>query len=140
MARPSIEPSEKQQIIAKLEPYLKMGHSLRKACLMSQVPRSTVYSLIERDPEFLDQITRFQHYLGTLINNALLTELYQIVAKQQKGRELNRKELRFLMWFSLNSGQCREEYGRRVRHEQMYDPEQEIHRLMKIIEETASRN
>ena len=46
IGRPSITEGEKDMIVRKLEPYLKSGLSIRKACQLTQIPKSTIYDLI----------------------------------------------------------------------------------------------
>lgn len=44
-------------IFRKLEPYLKKGLSLHKACLEAQIPKSTAYDLYQEYDEFVPMVT-----------------------------------------------------------------------------------
>lgn len=136
MARPQITLESKNILVQKLEPYLKSGLSLKKACSYAQVSRSTVYYLMDKDEEFLDTIRRFEQYLSVIISNALTKQLLVIVKKQNEGKELSRIDLRFLQWMALHNNQLIEEYGRRNK-ESVYDPEAELHRIFSLIEENT---
>ena len=63
MGRPQISISAKDLLFRKLEPYLNAGFSLRKACREAKANRAWVYTLIQRDDTFADQITRAKQYL-----------------------------------------------------------------------------
>ena len=133
MSRPKLTDNQKHSLVQKLEPYLKSGLSLRKACCQSQVPRSTVYYFMKKDPEFLDQIRRFQQFISVMLTNTLFRQLFNIVEKQQRQERLIKTDLQFLQWFALNSGATKGEYGRRVNVD-LYDPEVEIQRIATIID------
>ena len=62
--RPAITDKTKDRIVQKLEPYLKAGLSVKKACIQAQIPKSTVYELMQRDTDFADQIKRYEQYLS----------------------------------------------------------------------------
>jgi len=111
---------------------------LHKACFQAGVPRSTVYYLMERGKEFLDKIDLFRQYLSVLFNRAITRELFRIVKKQNDGKELNKEDRRFLMWFALNSNLTREEFGRRGNYGLYdFDTEQYIHRVARMIDEST---
>jgi hypothetical protein len=138
MARPQITDENKKIIVQKLEPYLKAGLSLRKACFQAQVSRSTTYYLMEKDEEFLNQIKLFQQYLSVLLTSSIAKQLFDIAQKQNRGERLSKLDMRFLFWMALNSNQTKEEFGRKQNMTD-YDPELEIQRVMHLIEGMTSK-
>ena len=135
MARLPISELNKNLIVQKLEPYLKAGLSLRKACLQSGVARSTVYYLMENDKSFLDNIRRFQQYLSVLISTSISRQLYHIVTKQNQNISLSKYDQKFLFWLALNSNQSAEEFGRKQNFS-AYDPELEIQSMKRLIDDS----
>lgn len=131
--RPLIGLMGKMLVVRKLEPYLKIGFSIRKACSEAKVNRAWVYTLRERDENFADQIDRAQQYLSVIVNNILTGEVVRIVKKQITGEELSKLDVDFLMWFGTHSNAASEEYGRREKMMNSYDPELEIHRIEQLI-------
>jgi predicted DNA-binding protein YlxM (UPF0122 family) len=138
MARPQITDENKKIIVQKLEPYLKAGLSLRKACFQAQVSRSTVYYLIGKDEWFLNQINLFRQYLSVLLTSSIARQLYDIVQKQNREEGLSILDLKFLFWVALNSNQTKEEFGRK-QNVLDYDPELEIQRILHLIGEMTSK-
>jgi len=138
MARPQITDESKKIVVQRLEPYLKAGLSIRKACLQAQIPRSTVYYFMERDPSFLDQITRFQQYLSVILTNSLFTQLCHIVRKQNENKELSKTDIKFLFWYVLHCKQMSDQFGRRINIDDLYDPELEIQRLNRLIDDNSA--
>jgi len=147
--RPELTEEEKNEIVQKLEPYLKAGLSLRKACLEAQVPKSTVYEHIKKDAKFADKIERNRHYLSILVSNTTVRQLLDIVDKQQKLQDkkakgekigtidrLNKIELEFLKWFATNSNITREEFSER-KDIGLVDPEVEIQKMAQLASELA---
>lgn len=136
--RPELTEEEKNEILQKLEPYLKSGLPVNKALREAQVPSSTFYLLIDRDPVFLEKINKFRQYVSVLLNSAVIKQLQGIVKKQSEGKSLDKLELNFLKWFATNSNLTREEYGER-KEIGVYDPEVEIQRLNNLVKELAEK-
>lgn len=132
--RPEITEQEKQDILSKLEPYLKSGLSVRKALLEAGVANATFYRLMDRDEGFREQINRFKNFVAVLLNNAIVRQLQGIIKKQNDNVALTKEEQGFLQWFATNSNLTREEFGER-KDIGIYDPEAELHRLMEVIED-----
>lgn len=143
--RPPISQEQKQTMLLKLEPYLKIGLSVRKACLQSGVPRANFYKCIEEDEEFRYQIERFQQFISVLVNSAIVREL-QVIVEKQNGNEvkgikpqfLNKDDIKFLWTFVLNSNLTKEEWGRRE-NVSLFDPEAEIQKVKAILEEATTK-
>lgn len=133
MARPRFTAEDKEIMVRKLEPYLKIGLPLSRACSEALVSRSTVYYFMNQDEWFLNKIRRFQQFISVLVNNAIVNELVTIVAKQNAGIELNKRNIRFLKWMALNCNLMAEEFGRRQTFS-YYDPEWEIQKLNRLID------
>lgn len=108
--------NEVDSIFRKLEPYLKKGLSLNKACLEAQIPKSTAYDLYREYEVFAERIDASKNYYSVLISNIISTELNKIVEKQRKKKSLDGNEIKFIQWVVLNSNSTRHEFGRE------YDP------------------
>lgn len=109
--RPAITDKTKERIVQKLEPYLKVGLSIKKACIQAQIPKSTVYKLIQRDSDFADQIKRHEQYLSTLFSSSVTFQLHSVVAKQLMGKQIDQLDFNFMKWFASASKQARDEFG-----------------------------
>lgn len=133
IGRPSLPKEYSENIVRKLEPFLKMGMSLRKACFESGVPRQQVYYWMNNDQDFSDKIQRLRQYLSIMVNGMLFRELLAIVKRQNNGLRLDQADLRYLQWYALNSPLSREEFGRRVKME-AYDSEVEIARIAEMVD------
>ena len=51
LGRPTLSNKQKDLIFHKVEPYLKAGLSLHKACLQAQLPPSTIYDHYSENKE-----------------------------------------------------------------------------------------
>jgi hypothetical protein len=141
--RPKTSEEQKHEMIAKLEPYLKSGLSLRKALLEAGIVPATFYRIKRSDPSFDSKIARFQQYLSILLNSSLIKHLHQLVSKQAgyqeadgtivSPRELNGQDLAFLEWFALNSNLTKEEFGNRTAISP-FDPEAELQKMKDMID------
>lgn len=100
-------------IFRKLEPYLKRGLSLHKACLEAQIPKSTAYDLYQEYDEFAERIDACKNYHSLLIGDVFTKELERIAKKQNKGENLSISEVKFVQWVALNGRATKEEYGRK---------------------------
>ncbi len=129
---------QKQMMVRQIEPYLKSGLSVRKACQQSGVPRSTFYDIMATDDDFADQIKRFQSYVSVLTMGMFMKELLIIYNKDKVGGKLDRQDLKFLMWFATNSKHCRDEFGQAQRNQLSVDPQAEISKLTKMIDAYAT--
>lgn len=138
IGRPSLTEEEKDVIVQKLEPYLKAGLSLRKACSEANIPKSTVYDLKEKDKYFSDKLAVFQQYLSVLVSNISYQIITRIHAKVDKGENLTKHELDYLKWFALNSKITQEEFGKRMEIE-IPDPEERIRQINKLLDERVGK-
>lgn len=130
----------KENLVYRVEPYLKAGLSVRNACLMSGVPRSTLYKIMEEDDYLKERIDHFRIYLNVVAVTSVSRQLYKIIQKQQAGRELTTEDIDFLKWFALNSRQCRDEFGRSAIEKHIHDPEVEISKLTRLIDKSCDQN
>ena len=128
----------KEYLLQKLEPYLKSGLSVNKALRETKIHNSEFYKFMAEDEFFRDEVGRFRQFISVLLNNAIVHELIVIVEKQNNNEPLSRDDIKFLMWFALNSNLCKEEYGRRE-NISLYDPEDEIQRIKSILEEQTTK-
>lgn len=134
--RPPITEKQKQEILQKLEPYLKSGLSVRKALMQAKIPNSTFYTLMERDDKFKEQIRVYSQFLSIMLNSSLVKELQAIVKKQNGGITLNADDKKFMQWFALNSNLAKDEYGERKKVN-VIDPQAEIERIKNLIKEQS---
>lgn len=105
--------NEVDLIFRKLEPYLKKGLSLHKACLEAQIPKSTAYDLYQEYDAFAERIDACKNYHSLLIGDVFTKELERIAKKQNKGENLSISEVKFVQWVALNGRSAKEEYGRK---------------------------
>lgn len=137
----------KNDMINKLEPFLKSGLSLVKACLEAGVSRTQLYDYMAQDTVFSDRIHQLQQYMSVIISSSIVREVFRIVQKQQekvdkdgnvikKAEELTPEETDFLKWYSLNSRTTRDEFGQR-KEVVTFDPEAELKRLNELIDQSA---
>ncbi len=143
--RPRLTEEQKTQrktyLFQKLEPYLMTGLSVNKALREAKVLNSEFYKYMKEDRFFGEKIAKSRQYIGVLINQAIVTELFRIVEKQNgneakniQPQPLSKEDIDFLFWFALNSNLCREEYGRRENVD-LFDPEFEIQRVKRLIQD-----
>lgn len=139
-----ITQEEKDRIVHQIEPYLKSGLSIRKACLEARIPKSTFYKLMDQDEDFRDKIETFKNFVPVLLNSVILRELQAIVEKQNgneaKGirpQRLDSTDIGFLKWFATTSNLTKEEWGER-KDINLFDPEVEIQKVKRMIEESST--
>ncbi len=147
--RPATSDQEKENILQKLEPYLKSGLSVNKACLEAKIPKSTVYDFIEKDSSFSERIEAYKNFMSVMVSNSVMREFSRIIEKQQgelvddgkgnkvrKWGKLDGQEIGFIQWVALNSQATREEFGRR-QDVSVVDPQLELKKLAAMIDEAA---
>ncbi len=146
--KPPVSEQDKEDILRKLEPYLKVGLSINKACLEALIPKSTVYDLINEDTKFAERIAIFKQFGSILVSNAMMAQLRQIIQKQNPGKNkdgnplkpipLTSREINFLKWYALHSNVTRDEFTQRSELG-LYDPESEIKRLAGLMDKASSQ-
>lgn len=129
----------KEYILLKLEPYLKSGLSVNKALKEAKVFNSEFYRYMKEDRLFGEKIAKFRQYIAILANQAIVTELFRIVQKQNGNKNmgispqsLSKDDKNFLWWFALNANVCREEWGRR-KTAFSFDANMELHKVQELI-------
>lgn len=127
----------KEQIVHRVEPYLKSGLSIHTACLQAGVPRSTLYKIMEENTYLRDRVDRSRQFFSVAVSNIVARKLHAILLRQQSGEEIEGEDLEFIKWIALNSTHCREEFGKVSRMARNFDPEAEIMRLNSLIEQHA---
>jgi len=140
LGRPPLTQEQKDELVRKLEPYLKAGLSLRKACFQAQVPKSTIYDYLDSDVEFSDRIKQIEESISLRVSMLLSNHLSAIEKRQNEGEELTHKDLGFLKWFASTSNKTKEEFSKREEISSSFDPEAEIRRVARIINEHISLN
>lgn len=135
--RPSVTENELDTILHKLEPHLKTGKTLNKACLLAQIPKSTAYKYYGINTEFTEKIDASLAYISILISDNFFNKLVDITKRLNRERQLKKqlenkaltkakflqemeilpvteKDWDFLKWYALNSHTTRDEWGNRV--------------------------
>lgn len=140
--RPPLSEEDKNEMLSKLEPYLKSGLSLRKALIEAGIAPATFYRIKRSDPSFDSKIERQKQYLSILLNSSIVKHLHSIVRKQAGYKEkngtivlpkdLDEKDLAFLYWLATNSNLTKEEYGNRTAIS-TFDPDAELQKLKDMI-------
>lgn len=126
--RPELNNSQLDLLVRKMEPYLKRGLSVRKACQLANIPHSTVYDYLNKDQEFSDKIEAIKSYKANLVMDIISYRLEKVVRKvctlrklentlassnlppnikeklQSKisDYELTKEEWKFIEWVALN--------------------------------------
>ena len=136
--KPVTTQEQKDEMVRKLEPYIKSGLSIRKALSEAQVPRSSFYDLMTEDDEFADQINRFRNFVSVLLNNSIVRELQDIIKKQNEGIKLTKDDKEYLWKFATTSNLAREEFGER-KDIGLVDPEVELNKIMSLIEKKSTK-
>jgi hypothetical protein len=109
--RPSTSKTQKDNFVRKLEPYLKYGVSLNKACAMSGVPSSTVYDLKRKDSEFSEIIDLMRGgFFEITVNDLILVELKRIEDLQSNGL-ISKDDRKFLQWIAEKHIKLKKNYG-----------------------------
>lgn len=129
----ALPPERVEEIFRGLEPYLKAGLSVHKACLASGVPKSTVYDLIAKDEAFSEKIEASKNFLALAISNSMMRKLQKILQKQEAGEDIDNIELDFLKWFAMNSKATKGEFGARA-DVRLLDAQAEVQKLMRLID------
>ncbi len=137
---PQLTNDLKESLVHRVEPYLKAGMTIKEACLLSGVPRSTLYKIMDEDHCLRDRIDIFRMYLNIVTVTSISRQLHRIVLKQQAGSELTNTDLDFLKWFAVNSKHCREEFGRQAINNPAFHPEVEIRKITRLIDESCESN
>lgn len=139
IGRPALTKEEKESFVQKLEPYLKVGLSIRKACNEAGIPKSTVYDLLEKDREFSDKITTFQQHLSVLLSSISYKALIRINQKLERNDDFTNNDIHYLQWFAVHSKATKEEFGEQTELS-IIDPEKEFQRIMQAIKDNSSSN
>jgi hypothetical protein len=132
IGRPQISDRAKDLLVRKLEPYLHSGISLRKACQEAKVNRAWVYTLIQRDDTFADQITHAKEFLGVYFNHFVFRIVSGYCYRILSGQQLESEELNFLKWFALHARATYQEFGQRINTGVIIDTEMEFRRFKQI--------
>lgn len=132
----------KENLLIRLEAYLKSGLSISKSLREAKVFNSEFYKYMSEDRFFGEKVAKYRQYTSVLANQAIVNELFRIVQKQNERiknnqpQSLSSEDVEFLWWYALHANACREEWGRRA--EVSYDAEEEIHKIKQLIEHNSN--
>lgn len=123
LGRPALSNKQRDLIFHKVEPYLKAGLGLHKACLQVQLPPSTVYDLYSENDDFAEKVDIAKNYYSVLVSSVITSLLEAIYKKQKRSskNKLNSEEIRFIQWVALNSHATKEEFGARIEEDKKDD-------------------
>lgn len=133
IGRPEISTSNKEILFGRIEPYLHIGLSIRKACKEANVSRAWIYTLMQRDSTFADQITRAKEYLGAYFQTFVFRVVSGYCYRILRGEQIEQDGLDFLKWYAVHANVMAELFGRRVSAMSTIDPEIEIRRFTQIM-------
>lgn len=135
--RPATPPETLDLWLRKLEPFLKSGQKLYRACLNAEIPYTTVKDYYDAGGVFSEKIDAFMAYPANLVNNLFFGRLVGIATKQNKMQELlndlkadkiqkedfeklqaqyeiTPEDWAFIKWYATNAHAARDEYGARA--------------------------
>lgn len=124
--------AEKDEIVHKLEPYLKIGLSVRKACLEAKIPKSHVYDLMNEEEDFMDRIVTCQNYMSVLVSDILMADVLRISADVKNNKRLLKEDAERVHWVALNSNLLKEEFSER-KNVEVIDPQAELKKIMALV-------
>lgn len=162
IGRPKLSQMIVDTYAQKLEPYLKRGLSVRKACYLAKVPHSTIYELIQRDEKFSDKVEAFKAYKSALVSDLFMFRLEELTEKvrtniklkallhskriskaslqeiQEKldGAALKQADWSFLQWVATNDRVLANEYGSKP--DVIYDKSEQISQALNLLDREAT--
>lgn len=83
----------KEDLLRKLEPYLKSGLSVNKSLKEAKIFSSEFYKYMADDKFFGEKIEKFRQYTSILVNSVLVNHLHSIIRKQNRGEQLTQENL-----------------------------------------------
>lgn len=108
--KPKLNNKQIELIFRKLEPYLRCGVSIYKACQEAKIPKSTVYDLLEENSEFAEVIEACKKSFTVLVNDIIFMEVKRI-SERQNNKKLTAEDRRFIQWVAVNNKNMHEYYG-----------------------------
>ncbi len=97
VGKPALTQEQIDEVFRKIEPYLKTGVSLNKACLSAGIAKSTAYDLYRENESFAEKVDTARNYCSILANSVFLKSLERINSIAGT-RELTDGELKLLEW------------------------------------------
>ncbi|HLL60743.1 MAG TPA: hypothetical protein VK338_03425 [Candidatus Nitrosocosmicus sp.] len=118
IGRPSLKENQIDIIFRKIEPYLKSGLSIHKACTEAKIPKSTVYDLFNENDEFAEKVMVCKGHTSVLLNSLLFNELNRMKTKQKQKKQLDARELDLLKWYATHHNNTRWEFTEFILNEE----------------------
>ncbi|MCL5784546.1 MAG: hypothetical protein M1142_04310 [Patescibacteria group bacterium] len=110
VGKPPISQKKIELIFRKLEPYLRCGISIHRACQEAKITKSTVYDLLEENSEFAEIVEACKKSFTVLINDIILMEVKRI-ADKKGNKHLTAEDRKFIQWVAVNNKNMHEFYG-----------------------------
>lgn len=70
-------PVGRDTLLRKLEPFLKVGYSLSKACIFAKVPIRTAYDYYQKDEDFRNEVDRLRNMVNILARQIIINSLQE---------------------------------------------------------------
>jgi hypothetical protein len=113
---------EKKEFATKLEPHLKAGISLYKACALAGINRTAVQRYMADDPSFVSIIDGFRGYKASIYGSIVMAKLLELgrevqdaVSKKQSLRTLlSKNDYKFLEFLAKYDKSLRAEWGSHI--------------------------
>lgn len=135
IGRPTLASDEIDAIFRKLEPFLKTGLSVNKACSQTQIPKSTVYDLCTENNEFAEKLETAKNYSSVIVNNILMKELSRIAVKQRENKKLTQQDIKYVQWFATNSKNTQEEFSKQIEIKKQDSGEEKKQEVLNILKD-----
>jgi len=128
----------KESLVHRIEPYVKAGLPINKACLQAGISRSTLYKIMEEDAYLRERVDKFKQFFSIATSSVIARKLHHILLKQEAGFDIVGEDLDFIKWLALHSAQCKDEFGKTSREIPDFDPEIEIRKINRLIDEKSN--
>ena len=118
-------PLDTKLLADKLEPYIKIGLSMRKACALAGVHRDTISIKMKEDDNFRAKILSYRAYKSVLMGNITIAKIMDIADQVAKAKKmgmslrtaLTKNDQYFLQIMMRYDRSLREEWGDKLTDE-----------------------
>ena len=101
---------QREKILESLKPYLKLGYSVNKACILAEVEPSTVYRWLRKDETLSRKVTSWQNMITAMARRNVVSSIRG--KKDEDGNYIIKPDVEQSKWWLER--QAREEFGRNV--------------------------
>lgn len=118
VGRPALTQEQIDDVFHKLEPHLRTGLSLYKACLEAKIASSTVYEIYKRNEQFMERVEAVKNYRQVLLNDIVTKELVRIQSKATNLLPLEANEVKFIQSLMLHQTEIKDTLEERFKAEE----------------------